>query len=157
MDNWNEQSYIIMQKNGNKKFREYIEYNGLGDIEKDLLYKHDIVKQYKMMVCGKEEEQIKEKYVAPPVNTYKYDDRQNKSNGNMKEYIGEKAIQLKTKGFEFGSKLNKNWLSPTAVLLKDTFRKVKEKIYKKEEKGERVEYEGIKPVKQAEDDMSKWD
>lgn len=160
MDNWSENELNIMEKGGNKKFREYIEYNGLGSLDKDNLYKHDLVKQYKENVYGKEEEKISKEYCPKP-KKYDYEDRHSYSvqNSNMKEYIGIKAGQLKTKGFEIGSSINKKWLSPTAVFMKDTFVKMKNKLSRTEVKKETEGgvYQSVKPVENKKDDLSKWD
>lgn len=154
MDNWTEEDYNLMLKGGNKKFREFIEYHGLSSLSKEALYKHDLIKQYKETIYGKEENVRRE---IPVQRKYDYQDRHGKSNESMKEYIGQKASDIKTKGIEMGSTFNKKWLSPTAVLLKQTFMKVKNKITKNEEVKEKVEYEGVKSIEKPKDDMSKWD
>lgn len=169
MDNWTEAMYKIMSNGGNKRFRELMETYNLTHLEKEDLYKNDCVRKYSSDLTGELEEKKNYNTNNTVYKSYKYEERKcEKGNddlgskfNNVKGYLSEKAIFFKDKSLEIGGKLNKNFLSPAATLLKEKTCAIKDKWYNKKESKASDNYYNVNEdnddVKEKKEDYNKWD
>lgn len=111
IDKWNKEEYELLKEGGNDKFRKYCIANGLDSLERDELYRHDKVKQYRIQFVGVEKPR---KYVSQPRRV-----QDEPEVPGWKSYLTDKAILFKNKSIEFGSKINKQYIAPGISMIKE--------------------------------------
>ncbi|KAM0674248.1 GTPase-activating protein 8 [Gurleya vavrai] len=161
MDNWTEEMYLVMKEGGNKKFREFMERNGLVGMDKLEMYSSDAVRKYRIALSGPEKEAEVRKFVSrdrkeerkeKPVTTYE----------KMSNYFFSTVKTVKEKSCEYGSKLNTNYLSPAASAVKEKANLLQKKWNKGKEdenlnKEGNINYKIENEFKETKTNYSKWD
>lgn len=143
IDKWNKIEYDLMELGGNDRFIAYCNSKNLNQIDKEMMYKHPAVAEYRKQFIKVEEVP---RYTQPrplmQINT---------STQGWKTYVAEKAVAFKNKSIEIGSKINRQYIVPGFNMIKE---KATGTVNKKEE-GRKTE-DVVNEV-ETKKDYSKWD